>query len=176
MQEIQIRRPIRELLAGSFYQGLAVCFCLLFGLAMIVNNQLEGEGFWYWYAVFFHHGLKLYADLHLALQPVMVLEMDAWTQMFGSKCLVTEIPSAIHLVVFIMAILLILRESDWPDWQKAIILASTFAISVDCVAYRFDDFHVVMDFTPSMDCVPKADEILAGSGSNLPWWATAASA
>jgi hypothetical protein len=141
----EILRPIRELFAGTFYQRLALCFCFLLGLAMIVNNQLEGEGFWFWYATLFHQGAKLYQDLHLPLQPLIVLEMNAWIGMFGIKCLVTEIPSVLHVLVFSLGMFLILRESDWPDWQKAIVLASAFLISVDSVAYRFDDFHVVMD-------------------------------
>jgi hypothetical protein len=71
--------------------------------------------------------------------------MDAWIQMFGIKCVVDQIPSVIHVLVFSLGMYLILRESEWPDWQKAIMLASAFLITVECVAYRFDDFHVLMD-------------------------------
>jgi hypothetical protein len=38
-----------------------------------------------------------------------------------------------------------LRESDWPDWQKAVVLASAFLISIECIAYRFDDYHITTD-------------------------------
>jgi hypothetical protein len=65
--------------------------------------------------------------------------------MFGIKCVVTEIPSVIHVLVFCLGIFLILRESDWPDWQKAIVLASAFFISLECTAYRFDDYHITAD-------------------------------
>jgi hypothetical protein len=137
-------RPV-DASSGIVYQALAILFCVLFGLAMIVNTQLSGEGEWFWYARLFHGGAKLYADLHLPLQPLFVLETNAWIQSFGTKCLVTEIPSVIHVLVFCLGIFLILRESDWPDWQKAIVLASAFLICIECTAYRFDDYHIVAD-------------------------------
>jgi hypothetical protein len=140
---------MRENIRGAFYgrgwQSLAILFCVLLGLAMIANTQLGGEAMWFWYATFFHRGAKLYADLHLALQPLFVLEMDAWMKLFGIKCLVTEIPSVIHLLILCFGIFLLLRESDWPDWQKAILLASTFVLWVGGDSYRFDDYHVTTE-------------------------------
>ena len=145
MQENRIIRYIRDAFYGRVYQSLAILFCVLFGLAMIANTQLGGEAEWFLYAGLLHSGAKLYADLHLPLQPLFVLETDAWIQLFGIKCLVTEIPSIFHVLVFCLGIFLILRESDWPDWQKAIVLASAFLISIECIAYRFDDFHVLAE-------------------------------
>ena len=142
MRENRIIRYIRNAFYGRGYQSLAILFCVLFGLAMIVNTQMSGEAWWFWYATLFHNGAKLYADLHLALQPLLVLETDAWMQSFGIKCLVTEIPSVLHVLVFCLGIFLMLRESDWPDWQKAIVLASAFFIWVAGPSYRFDDYHV----------------------------------
>ena len=136
---------IRGAFEGRLWQSLAMVFCVLFGIAMIVNNQLQGEAWWFWYATLFHSGAKLYADLHLALQPLMVLQTDAWIRMFGIKCLVAAIPSVFYVLAFCLGIFLILRESDWPDWQKAIVLAGAFLISVECSAERFDDFHIVAD-------------------------------
>jgi hypothetical protein len=141
----RIIRDVRAAFHGKVYQSLAILFCVLFGLAMIANTQLGGEAEWFWYASLLHNGSKLYADLHLPLQPLFVLETDAWMQLFGTKCLVTEIPSVIHLIVFCLGIFLILRESDWRDWQKAIVLASAFLICIECTAYRFDDYHVMAD-------------------------------
>jgi hypothetical protein len=120
-------------------------FCVLLGLAMIVNTQLAGEATWFWYATLFHHGAKLYADLHLALQPSLILEMDVWMKLFGTECLVTEIPSVLHLLVLCLGLFLLLRESDWPDWQKAIVLASAFVLWVVGKSYRFDDYHVTAE-------------------------------
>jgi hypothetical protein len=145
MQENRIIRYIRDAFYGRVYQSLAILFCVLFGLAMIANTQLGGEAEWFLYAGLLHSGVKLYADLHLPLQPLFVLETDAWIQLFGIKCLVTEIPSIFHVLVFCLGIFLILRESDWPDWQKAIVLASAFLICLECTAYRFDDYHVIAD-------------------------------
>jgi hypothetical protein len=143
----KILRRIRDAFSGRVYQSLAILFCVLFGIAMIANTQMSGEAWWFWYANLFHKGSKLYADLHLPLQPLFVLETNAWIQSFGTKCLVTEIPSVIHVAIFSLGIFLILRESDWPDWQKAIVLASAFLITVECIAYRFDDYHIVSDIS-----------------------------
>jgi hypothetical protein len=145
MRGNRIIRYLRNAFHGRVYQSLAILFCVLFGMAMIANTQLGGEGWWFWYANLLHNGSRLYADLHLPLQPLFVLETCAWMQLFGIKCLVTEIPSLIHVLVFCLGIFLILRESDWPDWQKAIVLASAFLICIDCTAYRFDDFHVLAE-------------------------------
>lgn len=130
-----IARPIREALAGSVYQLSALLFCVLLGLAMIANNQLSGEGTWFWYATLFHGGAKLYAGLHLALQPLLILEMDGWMNLFGKKVLVTEIPAVIHLLILCLGLFLLLRESDWPDWQKAIVLAGAFVLWVSGGSY-----------------------------------------
>lgn len=140
-----IERSIREVLASSVYQLLAVSFCVLLGLAMIANNQLAGEATWFWYATLFHHGAKLYADLHLALQPLLIMEMDAWMNLFGRKLLVTEIPSLLHLLIMCLGLFLLLRESDWPDWQKAIVMAGSFVLWTAGQSYRFDDYHVTTE-------------------------------
>jgi hypothetical protein len=145
MRENGIVRFIRNALDGRGCESLAILFCVLLGLAMIVNTQLAGEATWFWYATLFHHGAKLYADLHLALQPLLILEMDVWMKLFGTKCLVTEIPSVLHLFVLCLGIYLLLRESDWPDWQKAFMLASAFVLWVAGPSYRFDDYHVTTE-------------------------------
>jgi hypothetical protein len=145
MRENRIIRFIYSAFYGKVYQSLAILFCVLLGLAMIVNSQLAGEATWFWYAILFHHGAKLYADLHLALQPLLILEMDVWMKLFGIQSLVTEIPSVLHLLALCIGIFLLLRESDWPDWQKAIVLASAFVLWVAGKSYRFDDYHVTTE-------------------------------
>jgi len=130
MRENRIIRHLYNAFHGMGYQILAILFCVVLGLAMIVNNQLAGEATWFWYASLFHNGAKLYADLHLALQPFLILEMDVWMKLFGTKCVVTEIPSVLYLVLLCLGLFLLLRESDWPDWQKAIVLASAFVLWV----------------------------------------------
>jgi hypothetical protein len=145
MRENRIIRHLYKAFYGRGYQILATFFCILLGLAMVINNQLAGEATWFWYASFFHHGAKLYADLHLALQPFLILEMDVWMKLFGIKCVVTETPSLIHLLVLCVGLFLLLRESDWPDWQKAVVLASAFVLWVIGSSYRFDDYHVTAE-------------------------------
>src|ERR1700733_899169 len=145
MRENRIIRNICNVFYGRVYQSLAILFCVLLGLAMIVNTQLAGEATWFWYATLFHNGAKLYADLHLALQPLLILEMDVWMKLFGTKCFVTEIPSLLHLLALCLGIFLLLRESNWPDWQKAIVLASAFGLWVEGPSYRFDDYHVTTE-------------------------------
>jgi hypothetical protein len=145
MRGNKIIRYIRDAFCGRVYQSLAILFCVLFGIAMIVNTQLGGEATWFWYASLLHSGARLYADLHLPLQPLYALETDAWMQLFGIKCFVTETPSVIHILAFCLGIFLILRESDWPDWQKAIVLASAFLIGIESAAYRIDDYHMTAD-------------------------------
>ncbi|HKO19258.1 MAG TPA: hypothetical protein VJU82_10270 [Acidobacteriaceae bacterium] len=136
---------IRVAFEGTVWQSLAFVFCVLFGIAMIINNQLEGEAWWFWYATLMHGGAKLYADLHLPLQPLYALETDFWIRLVGIKVLAFESLSVIHVVVFCFGILLILRGSEWPDWQKAIVLAGAFFLCLGCTAYRFDDVHIVAD-------------------------------
>jgi hypothetical protein len=127
------------------YQNLAILFCVFFGLAIIVNVELAGNPMWFWYATLFHGGAKLYADLHLALQPLFVLETDAWMQLTGHKVFEMEILSVIHLVALCLGMQLLVRESTFPDWQKGILLAGTFLVFTNFTAYLYDDYHVVMD-------------------------------
>jgi hypothetical protein len=145
MPESKTIRKSGNALRGRLYQSLALVFCVLFGMAMIANTQLGGEALWFWYATFLRNGTRLFTDLHLALPPLFALENAGWMQMFGTRTLVTEIPSVIHAFVLSLAIFLILQESDWPDWQKAIVLAGNFLLCVYIGAYRFDDFHVLAD-------------------------------
>ncbi|HEV2646173.1 MAG TPA: hypothetical protein VGU46_07420 [Acidobacteriaceae bacterium] len=135
----------RSILRSNAWQYLAVLFCIAFGITMILNTQMAGEGVWFWYTNAFRHGAKLYSDLHLAMQPLYILESDAWIRLFGIKCFVFEIPAAIHVVAYAIAIFLVLRESRWPDWQKAVVLASSFALCLFGHNYRLDDYHIVAE-------------------------------
>lgn len=130
---------------GRIYQILAVLFCVVYSLAIISNVELGGNGMWYWYAVLFHNGAKLYADLHLALQPLFVLELDLWMQLFGIKVLALETLALLHGVALSVGILLLVRESPWPGWQKGIAIAGTFLVFTHFNAYLFNDFHVLTD-------------------------------
>ena len=130
---------------GAWFQWLAVLLCTIFGIAIIVNVQLGGDAMWFWYATLFQRGVKLYADLHFALQPFYVLETSTWMRLVGVRCIPYESLGLVHVIVFCLGMLLVLRESAWPDWQKAIVLLGSFVISIQFDAYRFDDFHIVSD-------------------------------
>ncbi len=127
------------------FQLLAIGLCLLLGLAMIANNEMGGEAMWFWYATVFHHGARLYTNLHVALQPLFVLITDAWMTVFGHRLLVTQLPPVLEIALMGLGLLLVLRESRWPDWQKAIVLFGAFCFIVCGHSYRFDDYHVLAE-------------------------------
>jgi len=138
-------RGVRSIFRGTLYQNLAALFCLLFGVAIIINVQMAGDSVWFWYATLLHQGVKLYGQLHLPLQPFYVLEVNAWMQLAGRKCIPYETLSVLHITALCVGLWLLLRESNWPDWQKAIVLGGTFFCVIHFNAYRFDDFHIVAD-------------------------------
>lgn len=127
------------------YQGLAILCCFLLGVAMVMNTQMGGEAMWFWYATVFHRGAKLYSGLHTPLQPLFLLLTDAWMVMFGHKTIVTEIPSVLQILGLSFGMFLILRESIWPTWRKAIVLLGAFVLTVVGNSYRFDDYHVLAE-------------------------------
>ena len=130
---------------GNLFQNISFAFCLLIGLVMIANTQTSGDGVWFWYSSFFDSGKHLYADLHLALQPLYVLETSAFMALLGKGWLVSKIPAVIHLFAYCLALLLLLRHSGLSDARKAIVLACAFFVSAAAVSYRFDDYHVLAD-------------------------------
>ena len=132
--------------AGKLYQAFAILCCLVLAAVMILNTQMSGEAMWFWYGTVFDHGAKIYSQLHTALQPLFVLETGAWLRIFGKNLFLYETPSLIHAFVLSLAIYLILKESPWPDWQKAIVLFATFVYIVAGHSYRFDDYHVIAEF------------------------------
>ncbi len=136
---------MRDGLSAPRYQYLAILLCVLLGVAMILNNQMGGEAMWFWYATTFHHGARLYADLHIALQPLFVLLTDGWMTMFGQRLWVTQIPSLLEILLMCRGLLLVLRESTLRDWQKAIVLVGAFSLTVSGHSYRFDDYHVLTE-------------------------------
>ena len=135
----------RGRLSREPFQVAAIVVCVLLGAAMILNNQMGGEAMWFWYATTFHHGLRLYADLHIALQPLFVLLVDGWMRMFGERLWVTQIPSLLEIGLMAAGTWLVLRESTLGDWQKGIVLLGTFALTVSGHSYRFDDYHVLTE-------------------------------
>lgn len=129
----------------TLFQNVALIFCLLFGLAMIAFTQTAADGVWFWYATLFRNGHRLYGDLHLALQPLYVLETAPLLTILGNGWLVGKLPAIVHLVVYCVGLLLVARSSRLSDRQKALVFACAFFIGTNFMAYRFDDFHVIAD-------------------------------
>ena len=126
-------------------QSLTFLLCLLFGLALIADTQTAGDGGWFWYATFFLGGQHLYSAMRLALQPLFVLETASFLALFGKGWLISKLPAVLHLLAYCIGLLLLARSSTLSGWQKSIILACAFFASIDFVAYRFDDYHVLAD-------------------------------
>jgi hypothetical protein len=119
--------------------------CVAFGVAMIANTQIAGDGSWYWYGTLFNSGRRIYADMHLALQPWFVLETAWFLSLLGKGWLIGKLPAVLHLVLYCWGLLLVLRFSKLEDGQKAILLGGAFFVSICSIAYRFDDYHVVAE-------------------------------
>ena len=112
------------------FQIAAFVFCVLFGLAMIANTEPAVEGVWFWYSFFLDSGKHLYGDMHLVLQPLFVLETNAFMAVLGKGWLVSKIVAALHLVAYCLGLFLLVRQSDFSDARKAILLACSFFVSI----------------------------------------------
>jgi hypothetical protein len=140
--KLRLRRIVNR---DTIYQNLMFVFCVLFGLAMIANTQSAGDGGWFWYATFLHSGKRLYSDMHLALQPLFVLETESFMALLGKGWLVSRVLAILHVVAYCVALLILVRRSDFSDGQKAVILGCGFFVPICFEAYRFDDYHVLAD-------------------------------
>jgi hypothetical protein len=140
--ELRIRRIVNR---DTIYQNLMFIFCVLFGLALIANTQSAGDGGWFWYATLLHSGKRLYSNMHLALQPLFVLETAWFMELLGKGWLVSKVPAILHVVAYCVALLILVRRSEFSDGQKAVVLGCGFFVPICFEAYRFDDYHVLAD-------------------------------
>ena len=136
---------VRARIRADRWQFTAFLFCFFFGIAIIVNVQLSGEATWFWYATLMQRGAKLYTDMHLPLQPLYPLETKLWMELVGVRSIPFQMISVIHLFLFCFGLYLLLCESLWPDWRKAVLFLGVFFTDVYFFATRFDDFHIVND-------------------------------
>src|SRR5580658_3982895 len=130
---------------ATILQNLMFIFCVLFGVAMIANTQTAADGGWFWYATFLRSGKHLYSDMHLALQPLYVLENVSVMTLLGKGWLASKVPAVLHLVAYCLALLLLVRHSNLSDGKRGIVVGCAFFLSIYFEAYRFDDYHVVTD-------------------------------
>ncbi len=112
---------------------------------MIANAHTAGDGEWFWYAEMLRGGVHLYSTLHLALQPLFVLETELFLVLLGKGWIASKVPAILHLLALCLGIHLLSRRSGWPDWQKALLILGAFFLIVRFEAYRFDDYHVLCD-------------------------------
>ena len=97
---------------------------------------------WFWYAVLERHGERLYSTMHLPLQPLFIL-LTAWGQeLFGLSWLGSKILAVLQLAAFCCGLFLIARVLPWKDWQRALLLAAVFCLTMAPIYARFDDYHV----------------------------------
>lgn len=130
---------------GTLYQNLVFGLCVVFGLALILNIQPAYDGHWFWYAVEFRAGRKLYSDMHLALQPLYMLETALQMAVLGKGWLVSKVPAVVHLLLYCLGLRLLLRQSRLGDFERAAVLGGAFFLTISFGAYRFDDYHVLSD-------------------------------
>lgn len=124
--------------------GTAV-FCVLFGILLIFQVQVAGDGMWFWYAKLLLGGRHLYGDLHLALQPLFVLVTAANMRAFGEGWLVSKLPAVVLLTVYVGVLCSIAQRLPLRDGTKAVLLLTAFSFPLLFEADRFDDYHVLAD-------------------------------
>ncbi len=134
----------RAQLSRSRYQLMAACFCVLFGTAFILNTHPAGDGLWYWYATFFRGGQRLYADLHVPLQPLFVLCTAAVQLLFGIGWLAGKSLAFAQLLAFVGVLFALVRQNTWSDGERAFLMVATFGMNMMASYYRFDDYHVTV--------------------------------
>ncbi len=125
--------------------NLMACFCVMFGILLILQVQVAGDGMWFWYAKLFLAGRHLYGDLHLALQPLYVLVTAANMRLFGEGWLVSKLPAALLLCVYVGTLRAIAQRLPLCAGPRAVLLLAAFAFPLLFQADRFDDYHVMAD-------------------------------
>lgn len=125
--------------------GLSAVLCGLFGVALILNVQLAGDGCWYWYAQEFLSGSRLHADLGLAQQPLYILLNALTIKLFGVSWIASRLLALAGLLLLVIPIHLLVRRTGLRNWEQGILVAATFFVGIHFEAYRFDDYHVIVD-------------------------------
>lgn len=143
-QESLLKKSRRSRISKS--EIVALAFCLLFSVLLIVNVHTANEGGWYWYARLLLQGHRLYSGMHLALQPLFVEETALFLAIFGKSWLASKIAAVFHAALFCFGLHLLLRRTQaLTGVEKAVLLTCGFFTSIAFVGYRFDDYHVLSD-------------------------------
>jgi hypothetical protein len=135
--------PANTTPGSGLWMPAAFLFCILFATLMVAITDPLGDGSWFWYAVMFRNGQRLYADLHLALQPILPLEFALFQRIFGTRWLPSRLLGVSNALVYAAGLVLVLRFLRWKPWQKALLLVLCFVVTSDFVTFRFDDYHIL---------------------------------
>ena len=127
------------------WQVLSAFACFLYGIVSILNVHSLNEGLWFWYAHLIAGGHRLYADLHLPLQPLFVLLNVGALKLFGDGWLASKSLAIAQLLAFCVGLVLVADLARWKDGQKAIVIAAVFGMTMGTTFFRFDDFHITSD-------------------------------
>ncbi len=130
---------------SSLPVDLASIFCVFFGLLLILQVQVAGDGMWFWYAKYLLAGRHLYGSLHLALQPLYVIVTAANMRLFGEGWLVSKLPATILLMAYVFLLRQIANKLPLRAGPRAVLLLAAFAFPLLFEADRFDDYHVMAD-------------------------------
>ncbi|MFN2976940.1 hypothetical protein [Terriglobus aquaticus] len=131
--------------AHSIWEWLAAAACVLLGVTLILNIHPIGDGMWFWYAVDLRHGVRLYRDLHLALQPLYVLCTAAFQSVFGVSWLASKVFPLVQLLALTFVLVRLGRCLPFAAWQRALLTTIAFLLILQPSTYRFDDYHVTSD-------------------------------
>ncbi len=125
------------------WTAAAFLLCLLFALLVIALTDPVGDGSWFWYSVMYRDGQRLYAGLHLALQPMLPLEFALFQRLFGTRWLPSRLLGLFNALLYSTGLALVLRFLPWKQWQRALLLLTTFVVTSDFITFRYDDYHVL---------------------------------
>ena len=129
----------------SLLVWVASTVCFLFGVAHILNVHPIGDGVWFWYATLWRQHVRLYADMHLSLQPLFP-ELTALFQTgFGSTWLAMKVLPVLQLATYTVVLTWLCRRASDERAVQACLVLGVFFLTITSPFYRFDDYHVTSD-------------------------------
>jgi len=123
----------------------AFALSVLFGVCLILNFQISGDGMWFLYAKLIQHGARLYTDLKSPLQPFHFLQLTWWHTLFGDSWVTSLIPAVVQLLLLSYGYLTLAMASKWSALEKSIVFLGSFFSAIGFELYEFGDYHVVTD-------------------------------
>src|SRR5271165_5985811 len=103
-----LRTPASNPRQTRLWIAAAFTFCILFAVVVIALTDPVGDGSWFWYSVMFRNGQRLYADMHLALQPMLPLEFALFQKLFGIRWLPSRLLGLSNALIYATGLALVL--------------------------------------------------------------------